>query len=154
TTSARGPRSLSTSRIVSACAAVAAFAVIFARLAMPDVRANDKSSPINALTHVPQEVVRLPVLNEDVLGGLLIWHGIRPFIDTREELFDDAFLGNYVLMITPRRDAVLGTLERYHIGWTFLSPRNAANVVLDSLPEWRVIYADRYAVIHVRTSAS
>lgn len=144
-------RSFSTSRIADACAALVAIAVIFARLAVPDVRADEKSSPIKALAHVPPDIARTPVLNEDVLGGFLIWHGISPFIDTREELFNDAFLGNYIAIITPRRDAVVDTLEHYHIGWTFLAPGNPANVVLDSLPDWRVIYADRFAVIHVRT---
>ena len=146
-------RSLSTSRVANACAAAVALAVILARLAVPDVRVNDRASPLKALAQVPPTVARLPVLNEDVLGGFLIWHGIRPFIDTREELYDDAFLSNYVAIITPWPNAVVSTLARYHIGWTFLAPRNGANVVLDSLADWRVVYADRYVVIHVRTSA-
>jgi hypothetical protein len=146
-------RSLSTSRVANACAAVVALAVILARLFVPDVRANDRASPLKALAQVPPAVARLPVLNEDVLGGFLIWHGIRPFIDTREELYDDAFLSNYVAIITPWPNAVVSTLARYHIGWTFLAPRNGANVVLDSLADWRVVYADKYVVIHVRLSA-
>ena len=139
------------SPIADAIALLVAMVIASVRLAIPDIRGNDKSSPSAALAHVPADLLSQPVLNEDLLGGFLIWHGIRPFIDTRVELYDDGFLANYIDIITPHPGALEATLAHYKIIWTFLLPRNPANVVLATLPGWRRIYADQYAVIYARS---
>jgi hypothetical protein len=130
--------------------AVAASVVIaIARAVVPDPQENI-FAPADALSHVPARLAAQPVFNEDVLGGFLVWNGIKTFIDSRQEMVSDAFFENYNLMCDPNREAIVRTLVRYRVAWTILSPGNAANSILDTLPGWRVLYADRYAVVHVR----
>jgi hypothetical protein len=79
--------------------------------------------------------------------------GIRPFIDARAELYNDNFLGAYLKMMRPNRSALEEAFRRYGITWTVLAPGSPAVAVLDMLPGWRRVYADRFAVIHVRGDA-
>jgi hypothetical protein len=39
---------------------------------------------------------------------------------------------------------------RWKFGWTILPPDNALVAVLDKEPGWRRLYADKWAVIHIR----
>lgn len=127
--------------------------VAVARLVVPDPQVN-MYSPTGALSHVPARIAAQPVFNQDVLGGFLIWHGIRTFIDSRQEMVSDTFFENYNRMCDPDRNAIVRTLARYNIRWTILLPDNPANDVFDSLPGWHVLYKDRSAVVHVRTDPS
>jgi hypothetical protein len=130
-------------------AVAASIVIAVVRAAAPDPQENI-FSPANALSHVPARVAAQPVFNEDVLGGFLVWNGIKTFIDSRQEMVSDAFFENYNLMCDPNREAIVRTFARYRVAWTILGPTNGANSVLDTLPGWRVVYADRYAVVHVR----
>ena len=130
-------------------AGAASLVIAVARVITPNPQANIYS-PADALAHVPVRVASQPVFNEDVLGGFLIWHGIKSFIDSRQEMVTDTFFENYVLMCDPNREAIVRTFARYNVGWTIMTRDNAANSILDTLPGWRVLYSDRYAVIHVR----
>ena len=53
-----------------------------------------------AMRHVPSALRAEPVLNDYTYGGVLIFQGIRPFIDSRADLYGDAFIG---------------ALRRYHL---------------------------------------
>lgn len=134
-----------------AVATIAAIAILAVRIALPNAQPEDALSPRTALAHVPAKIAALPVLNEDVVGGFLIWHHIPTFIDTRVEVFDDKFQDNYRKLWEPDRGAILKTIQRYHIAWTIFAPKGPVNDVFDTLPGWRVLYADKNAVIHVRT---
>ena len=109
-------------------------------------------TPEVALKHVPGSVIAMPVFNDYSFGGYLIFRGVPVFIDSRAELYGDAFLQNYSRIMRPDTAALKATLEKYRIGWTILKPDSPAVVVLDLLPGWRRVYADRIAVIHVRDS--
>jgi len=135
-------------------AGVAALAILAVRIAVPNARPDDVISPMKALAYVPEAIRSLPVLNSDVNGGFLIWNGVAPFIDTRVELYDDKFQDNRGKLYDLDRRAVSSTLARYRIGWTFLPPKGPLNATLDALPGWRVLYADKNAVVHVRSSAT
>ena len=136
--------------VLGAAAAMAASLVIaVVRLAVPDPQVN-MYSPADALAHVPKAIKASPVFNEDVLGGYLIANGIKTFIDSRQEMVSDTFFDNYLRMCDPDRASIVRTFARYRIGWTIMSPYNAANSVLDTLPGWRLLYADKYAAVHVR----
>ena len=122
----------------------------FARLAVPNVMRDGFASPISALSHVPPQLASQPVLNQDIFGGYLIWRGVRPFIDTRDEIFSDTFHATYRATLRADAGVLQSILAKYRVQWTILRPAIPANVVLDASPEWRKLYADRYAVIHVR----
>ncbi len=136
-------------RLAAVLSLAAAIGISAVRVAAPNPQVN-RFSPATALFRVPARIIAEPVFNEDVLGGFLIWHGVKPFIDSRQEMVSDAFFENYVRMCNPDRDAIIRSFARYNIKWTFLLPDNPANAVLDSLPQWRVLYSDQSAVVHVR----
>ena len=87
--------------------AVLGFAILIAvRLMLPIVRGDDPVSPVTALAHVPRFVRETPVLNDYAFGGFLIWNGVKPFIDSRADLYGDIFLENYADIIQPDKDAL------------------------------------------------
>jgi hypothetical protein len=93
-----------------------------------------------------------PVLNDYGFGGYLIYVGIRPYIDSRADLYGDAFLSNFARALDLKSPELLpDLLARHHIGWTLLKPDQAAVALLDRLPGWRRFYADDIAVVHVRS---
>src|SRR5205807_615320 len=53
-------------------------------------------TPTAALAALAAHHVEGPVLNDYAFGGYLIFSGIAPFIDGREELYGDAFIKRYV----------------------------------------------------------
>ncbi|HSS13776.1 MAG TPA: hypothetical protein VLL04_07780, partial [Rhizomicrobium sp.] len=100
--------------------------------------------------HVPRFVRETPVLNDYGFGGYLIWAGVKPFIDSRADLYGDIFLENYATIVSPDKDALAATLAFHHVRWTIF-PRQAPVVkLLDATPGWRRFYTDKLAVVHVR----
>ena len=130
-------------------ALVAVLVLAGVRLAWPLIRVDRVNTPITALTHVPAELRSQPVFNEYSIGGYLIFQGVRPYIDGRADMYGDAFLDEFVR--AQRGDTVLldKILKTNHVRWTILAPGNRNIAWLDRQPNWRRIYADRYAVIHV-----
>lgn len=139
-----------TPRWAYAMAVAALVAITIARLTLPVARGGAAVTPEAALAHVPQSVVHAPVLNEYGFGGYLIFVHVKPFIDSRAELYGDEFLKNYARIIAPEPQALEATLARYGIRWTLLKPDSPAVAVLDMMPGWRRLYADDVAVVHVR----
>ena len=118
------------------------------RLANPAVPRDGFASPVSALVHVPAEIKAQPVFNDYAFGGLLMFDGIRPFIDARAELYGDDFMGFYLDMIRPDRAALETAFRDYAITWTILTPQSPAVALLDNLPGWRRVYTDSFAVVH------
>ena len=117
-----------------------------ARLAVPVVR---DDGPASALAHVPRFVREMPVFNDYGFGGYLIWNDVKPFIDSRADLYGDIFLQNYATIISPDKDALAASLAFHHVRWTIF-PRQAPVVkILDDTPGWRRFYTDKVAVVHV-----
>jgi hypothetical protein len=120
------------------------------RLMVPAPRGDDPVTPASALAHVPRFVREMPVLNDYAFGGYLIWSGVKPFMDSRADLYGDIFLRNYAVMTSPDQDALAAALTFHHVRWTIF-PREAAVVkLLDAMPGWRRHYGDKLAVVHVR----
>ena len=118
------------------------------RMTIPTTRVDSAVSPITALAHVPPDLARQPVLNAYAFGGYLIFNGVRPFIDSRADLYGDKFLDTYAAIIRPDKSVLDATLKKYGIRWTILEPESPANALLDAMPSWRRVYADRFAVVH------
>jgi hypothetical protein len=92
-----------------------------------------------------------PVLNEYGLGGYLVYAGIAPFIDGRADMYGDNFLKEYMEAVSLKSsDGLPKLLQKYRIEWTLMPPESPAVALLDHLPEWRRLYADKVAVVHVR----
>jgi len=137
----------------SAGALLVVLCIVVAGYAFPRTPQNDDLSPVSALAHVPPAIANRPVFNEWIFGGYLIFTGLRPFLDGRTEVYGDRFVRNYLQITRPDKSALEETFAKYKVVWTLLSPENRANIILDLLPDWCTLYADRFAVVHVRKDA-
>ena len=140
----------SSSSWMGALAAIVLVGMIPVRLAVPVVREDDSSSPASALAHVPRFVREMPVLNDYSFGGYLIWSGIKPFIDSRADLYGDIFLENYADITSPDKDALAASLTFHHVRWTIFQSQAPVVKLLDATPGWHRLYSDKLAVVHVR----
>jgi hypothetical protein len=120
------------------------------RIFVPLSRVDSPVAPITALQHVPAELRSEHVLNDYSFGGYLIFAGVRPFVDSRVELYGDAFLSRYAKIIEPNAATVRATLGIYDIRWTILGRHSPTLRVMDGLPGWHRLYADEFAVVHIR----
>jgi hypothetical protein len=114
----------------------------------------DTVVPAAALDAVQKAGIKGRVLNSYSTGGYLIYRGIPVFIDGRADMYGEQFMKAYVYAMEQRTPGGLEKLlAQYDIGWTLLEPENSTTAVLDRLPGWKRLYADKVAVVHVRTSA-
>lgn len=144
------PAKQQTSPPLPAAFAALGFVVLIAlRLAVPVVRGDDPVSPASALAHVPRFVRETPVLNDYSFGGYLIWNGVKPFIDSRADLYGDIFLQNYADLTAPDKDVLAASLAFYHVRWTIFRREAPVVKLLDATPGWHRFYADKLAVVHV-----
>lgn len=121
----------------------------------PVQRTDGPTSPISALARVPAELLTKPVFNDFNLGGYLIFRGVRPFIDSRADMYgDDFILSTYAPMFFGKQPALEEGLDRYAVQWTILRASAPAVAVLDGMPGWRRLYSDGFAVVHIRIGAN
>ncbi|MEJ1967535.1 MAG: hypothetical protein WDN03_02690 [Rhizomicrobium sp.] len=136
--------------VLGAVSSAAAILLVALRLALPLTRGDAAAAPMTALAHVPAALRTQPVLNDYSFGGYLIFAGVRPFIDSRAELYGEAGLERYAALIEPDGAALDAELRRRDIRWSILSPGSPIVAELDARPGWRRLYGDRYAVVQFR----
>ncbi len=120
------------------------------RSVIPEHRKDSPTYPASAIAALPADLRTQPVLNSYSFGGPLILNGIKPYIDGRADMYGDTFTADHSAMILGNRDAFAGVVRRFGIRWTILQPGSPLIRVLDHDERWRRIYADRWAVVHVR----
>jgi len=138
---------------VSLAALVIFAPIATARALIPVPIENGLFTPTAALQAVSPELMRQPVLNEYGLGGYLIFRGIRPYIDGRTDLYGDAFVNEWFKANEPDLETLRTILDRHKIAWTILFVFDPTVDLLDTLPGWKRIYQDRFAVVHGREPA-
>jgi hypothetical protein len=131
-------------------AAVFALCLAAPRLATPVVWRDGPTTPVHALAAVPGDLRKTPVINDYSFSGYLIGQGVRPYIDSRTELYGDGFLQAYGRLAAGDRPALTAELDRRAVRWTLLAPGSPMAQAMDADPRWRRLYADRWAVVHVR----
>ncbi|MGC2787003.1 MAG: hypothetical protein WA397_24890, partial [Roseiarcus sp.] len=141
-------------RIALPATIAAVLAIGGLRLLTPIEPIDGVAAPISALSAVPPELRRKPVLNDYAFGGFLIFEHVRPFIDARVELYGDKMMSLYDKLRGGDHEAVESALKRYDIAWTIFAPGDRIVAALDREPGWRRLYADMTAVVHVRDAAS
>jgi hypothetical protein len=102
------------------------------------------------LETVPPSLREKPVLNEYGLGGQLIFQGVRPFIDSRADLYGDGFLTRYRHIASPEQKALDDALSEYDIAWTIFPTGHRIIPLLDREPGWRRLIERYGLIIHVR----
>ncbi|MCA3560845.1 MAG: hypothetical protein IOC82_07425 [Aestuariivirga sp.] len=91
------------------------------------------------------------VFNHYNLGGSLIFHDIPTFIDGRS---DQLFVGEISKAFeASEKDekSLVDVLQKYDMRWTLFPPADPRTKMLDKLPGWTRVFADKNAVIHQRT---
>jgi hypothetical protein len=139
-------------RVVIGTAAALAVLVAVARLAIPMSPTDTGNTPVTAVAHVPAGLRSKPVYNEYGFGGLLIFNGIRPFIDGRADMYGDADVLRAVRIMAGDEAAFQRVVEQYGIAWAIVSPQGAVARRLSRSPEWRRLYGDRYGVVFERVA--
>ena len=107
-------------------------------------------TPVAAVDLLKQRHIQR-IFNSYQFGGYLISRGIKPFIDGRAELYGEKFVMEFFTAVEARNvDDLLRLLDHYRIDATLLVATSPAAQVLDHIPGWKRIYADKIAVIYVR----
>ena len=135
-------------------AGLAAVLSLAFRTGLPLQRIDEGGFASAALASVSADLRAKPVLNEYGFGGLLIFEGIKPFIDGRADLYGDAFLDTYLSIVHSKGDLLDGVLCKYGVEWTMFGPDTVVPALMDRTPGWHRIYSDKVAVIHVRDDQS
>lgn len=138
----------------AAIVAVALAALTAGVAALGAYQPNPRVTPAAAVAALKEAGVG-PVLNDYDFGGYLIAEGVPTFIDGRTELYGAEFFSRYhrAMMLTDI-PALTDILDRSGIGATIFAPTTPVVAFLDTRPEWRRLYADDVAVIHVRAEPS
>jgi hypothetical protein len=109
-------------------------------------------APVAAIKAAKDAGLDGPVLNGYEWGGYLIFAGIPAFIDGRSDMYRDAFIKDYVSALELHTtDGLEKLIDKHKVTWTLLPPELSAVTLLDHLPGWRRVYADKTAVVHART---
>jgi hypothetical protein len=132
------------------CVALVAVAALAGRMALPLGPERSGAAFAATLDRLPPSLRARPVLNDYSLGGSLIYNGLRPFIDSRADLYGDAFLTRYRRIIVPDRVELASTLSEYGIAWTIFPAGNPLVTVLDQQPGWRRLVEENGLVVHTR----
>jgi hypothetical protein len=141
--------------IVLACLAAAALVAVRIDALRPPKLMTPDAALAAVRAAYPGGLSPLPgrVLNSYEFSGYLIFSGVAPFIDARGDLYGDAFFFSYQKAIHLESPELLPKLlEKYHVGWTILSPDLPAVALLDRLPGWKRFYADETAIVHIHNA--
>ena len=139
------------SRLITAALSLLSAALITHMLVTSTNRPPSDIAPAGALNYVRSAKISGNVLNSGEFGGYLIFEGVKTFVDGRgDQLFDNAFLAEMSAVMQPGGDEAFGKLlERYRITWTLLKPSDPRLSMLDRQPNFRRVYQDENAIIHV-----
>jgi uncharacterized membrane protein len=129
-------------------APVLAAAALCARMALPLPPSRTGAAFAGVLDAVPPALRERPVLNDYSLGGELIFNGVRPFIDSRADLYGDAFVLAYQKMVAPDPTALERSLCDWGIAWTIFPADRPIVRWLDRQPGWHRLVAADGVVIH------
>ncbi|MEO6360677.1 MAG: hypothetical protein ABIO43_08900, partial [Sphingomicrobium sp.] len=133
-----------------AVAAVIAL-TLCARFLWPVAPAESDVNATTAFAHIPTEFRNTPVLNEYSFGGPLILRGIKVFMDGRTDVYGDSHFLQYLAISRGDRVAFAKADRQWRFCWAIFPPDNKAIIALfDQSPDWRRIYSDKFAIIHVR----
>ncbi|MGZ8161824.1 MAG: hypothetical protein ACXWTT_03035 [Methylobacter sp.] len=92
------------------------------------------------------------VFNSYEMCGYLINQGYKPYIDSRAELYKDDFIKSFneAVSLAGGEKPLENLLTKYDASWTFLVPKAPAIAYFNLHPDWIPVFANEFAVIHVR----
>lgn len=147
------PRPLARPLLGVAIFALGALVMIGVRAADPVVRNDAVTTPKTALQHVPVALRVQPVLNTYSFGGYLAFSGVKEFIDGRADMYGDDFFSGHIRLMRGDAAEFERASAKYGLAWTILQPREPLAKLMDAKPGWKLVYRDRWAVVHAREDA-
>ncbi|CAN7297880.1 hypothetical protein LJR219_001472 [Phenylobacterium sp. LjRoot219] len=149
----QAPRPLAMPWLPAVVFALGALVMIGVRAADPVVRNDAVTTPKIALQHVPVALRAQPVLNTYSFGGYLAFSGVKPFIDGRADMYGDDFFSGHIRLMRGDAAEFDRAAAKYGLAWTILQPREPLAKQMDAKPGWKLVYRDRWAVVHARKDA-
>ena len=137
-------------RLWVGAALVASVTIMAARMALPFPPGDSAFYPRTLIAHVPAELQSKPVFNEYSMGGPLILHGMKVYIDGRADMYGDAYVRDYLKIIEGDLPLFNKVAGNYGICWTMVRHMDGLGRALDRAPGWRRLFQDKIGVIHVR----
>lgn len=128
----------------------AALLLIF-RIVVPLEPPQNQANPWHLIVRVPRELRSQPVLNGYSMGGPLILSGIRPYIDGRGDMYGDAFVLNYAMIMHGDEQAFEEAVQQWKIRWAILPRESKLIPLLDHSHDWRLLSSDNVGAVYVRT---
>jgi len=112
----------------------------------------DAVAPKAAIDFVKKKGITGNVFNFFNFGDYLIFSGIPTFVDSRVPPYTDNFLREYhdAVGVVDRKRA-FQLLDRYKVEWVLLVPTVPLAKALAESDQWNEVYADKYAVVFVRS---
>ena len=127
--------------------------VAFVRMLAPLSEPKSPCAPVAGLAHVPASLQAQPVFNAYAFGAYLAYRGVKPYVDSRAEVYGDDFLKAFS-GLEENPALLMKELEARHVAWTLEAPGSQVARALDASPGWTRLYADPTAVVHVRAATS
>ena len=111
------------------------------------------ATPEQALAAARAAGMTGPVFNNYYFGGFLISRGVPTFIDGRAEFHGAKRIEAYYAAIDATDpDKLRRFVSDNNFDWTLLKPDDPAVTAFEKLDGWRRLYADEFAVVHVRAA--
>jgi len=113
-----------------------------------------KDFPSAAVRFLQAAQAPAPLMNHYDWGGYFIWQlypQYRVYIDGRADLYGDSFLEEFAATYYLRGSSWRSGLERWGVRTVVLPPDAPLMTALSSLPQWKVVFSDRQAIVLTRT---
>ncbi len=122
-----------------------------------NLQAQEEFLPLGAVDFIEDHQDSLPgeMFNSYNWGGYLIWRlypRYRVFIDGRTDIYDDAFVREY-LQVVWARPGWQKVLDDYKVNFILVESDGLLATFLAENGDWRLAYQDEMAVIFVREGA-
>lgn len=147
------PKPLGMPWLAAVVFALGALIMVGVRAADPVTRPDAVTTPKTALQHVPAALRAQPVLNTYSFGGYLAFSGVKEFIDGRADMYGDDFFSGHIRLMRGDPAEWDKASAKYGLAWTILQPREPLAKQMDAKPGWKLVYRDRWAVVHARKDA-
>jgi hypothetical protein len=108
--------------------------------------------PTSAVNFIQREQITGNMFNNDEFGDYMIyaaWPAYKVFIDGRTDMYGAARVKEY-LRVVNANNGWQDVLEKHDITWVFQGPNTVLSKLLLERDDWKLIYADKVAHIHVK----
>lgn len=111
------------------------------------------TAPEAAINFIKEEGISGNVLNHYNMGGYLIFKKIPVFIDGRADLYGASKIQEYFSIVNVEKTSNINkALNDHKISWTIFPPNEKIVFFLNGDAEWKKVFEDQDAVIHIRQS--